>query len=145
MTITEQHIHDYIDERYVERGRDYYAQGRVVLGNISVAKIEAKCVGSRIYTVEVNPHRGRISGKCNCPAFDDYGPCKHIAATAFATAAAQKGKYSPDPTCLERLETHQKLINLLNALPKSELVNFVMNFVDDEEELLWVLDNEEHE
>lgn len=144
MTINERHIHDYVDERYVERGKDYCKQGLVHLDNISTANIAAKCVGSRIYSVYLKLHQGRILGECNCPAFDDYGPCKHIAAVAFAVIARQKGKYSPSPACIERLKIHQRLMDHLNALPKPELVNILVNFIDDDEEFLLMLvdDNE---
>ena len=138
MTLTEAQLRRYVDERYVERGREYAKRGLIVLNNVTDTQAKAGCFGSRVYAVELNLKNNRLSGVCSCPAFEDFGPCKHIAATAFAVMSAEAGTYHPHPNAIERTEEHQQIRNRLLDLEKSELVDLLMNSLDDEELNYWL-------
>ncbi len=114
MQITEQQINDFIEERYRERGRRYCEAGMVDLERIEPVKINAKCVGTQVYSVVLSLEKGRLCGDCTCPAYEDFGPCKHLAAVAYAAISQQNGSYFPSPACLERLVEHQHLKDHLN-------------------------------
>ena len=61
------------------RGRAYFTANRVALSDVADGVATGQVLGSRLYTVSVRwTNRGLISGDCNCPAYDDYGPCKHL-------------------------------------------------------------------
>ncbi len=117
----------------------------VDLERIEPIKISAKCVGAQIYSVMLCLEKGRLFGDCTCPAYEDFGPCKHLAAVAYAVISQQKDSYSPSPACLERLADHQRLKDHLNRLSKSDLVNLVMRLVEQDAELLWMLEGDEDE
>lgn len=85
MHLTDTHISSLIEERYVQRGREYYAQGMVDLITISETKVIAKCAGTRHYKTKLELKNGVLSDECSCPAFEDFGPCKHMAAVCYAS------------------------------------------------------------
>lgn len=138
MKLTEAQLRRYVDERYVERGRDYSARGLVVLDENISTQVKASCSGSRVYTVELNLKNNRLFGECTCPAFEDFGPCKHIAAAAFAVMSAEAGTYQPHPDAVERTEEHQQIRNRLMELDKSELIDLLMNSRDEDELFYWL-------
>jgi uncharacterized Zn finger protein len=54
-----------------------------------------------------------IQGRCSCPAYADFGPCKHIAATGFAAIAHDETEgYHPNETLVETLEEASELERL---------------------------------
>jgi uncharacterized Zn finger protein len=138
MKLTEAQLRRHVDERYVDRGREYAERGLVVLDKVTDMNVRASCTGSRVYAVELSLRNGRFEGKCTCPAFDDFGPCKHIAATAFAAIAAQTGTYQPNLDAQERNEELKKVRKQLMELDKSELVDLVMNTLDEDELYYWL-------
>lgn len=143
MQLTQQQINDFIEELYRERGRRYCEAGMVDLKSIQPAKICAKCVGTLIYSVELSLKNGRLFGDCTCPAYVNFGPCKHLAAVAYAVVSQQNDSYSPSSACIERLADHQHLKDRLNGLSKSDLINLIMQLVEQDEELLWILEGDE--
>ncbi len=138
MRLTEAQLRLQADERHIDRGREYAARGMVVLDKIADTQVKASCVGSRVYAVYLRLRNGRLEGECTCPAFEDFGPCKHIAATAFAVIAAQTGTYQPNLDALERNREFQQVRKQLMELEKSELVDLVMNSLDEDELYYWL-------
>ena len=79
------------------RGVAYHAQGRADLLAIDAARTLARVRGTKTYQVELWSDRGRPSGACTCPAFDDAGFCKHLVAVALAVnEAAAEGREPVD-------------------------------------------------
>ncbi|MFC4023448.1 SNF2 helicase associated domain-containing protein [Oceanobacillus longus] len=71
------------------RGMDYYKQNKVsdLLYDINYQVWTATVHGSEDYFVEINMKdfgKGSIDTYCDCPAFDTFGSCKHIAATLIS-------------------------------------------------------------
>ena len=59
MKITEAQLH-----RYVERGREYFNQGLVVLDEIAADTVRASCVGNQVYKTELYFKNARLEGGC---------------------------------------------------------------------------------
>jgi len=74
-----------------------------------------------------------LSGNCTCPAFEDFGPCKHIAATAFAVIAHNENSYEPHPAAFDRIEELHVIKMRLLEMEKPELINLLRQYVDEEE------------
>jgi uncharacterized Zn finger protein len=141
MKLTKAQLQRYVDERYIQRGQVYFEQGQVVLDTVTDSRTSAVCTGDRIYKITLELNGQELSGYCTCPAFEDFGPCKHIAATALAVMADKEKQYAANVDTIERVDEHHAVRKRLFALSKSELVDLLMQFSDDEE-FSWLLDGE---
>ena len=74
----------YFGETVLARGRAYHREGRVRLVSVEPRRVLAHVSGTEDYRVELTGKGSGIGGRCTCPAFEDRGPCKHMAATALA-------------------------------------------------------------
>ena len=135
-TLTEQSLRDYIDhETYLQRGRAYFAAGDVVLDQMTDHTIKARVVGTQVYrtTLALDRHH-QLSGQCTCPAFRDYGPCKHLAAVGLAALALNEGGYEPSEDCQERIRQQDTLRRALSSLDKEDLIALILQHLGDDEE-----------
>lgn len=142
MKITAEQIIELIDERYRERGMQILRDGMVELLKITDTTASAKCLGTRMYRVELELDDGKLVGDCTCPAFDDFGPCKHMAAVAHAvrqTGYAPSEEYEYEKEEAERLEKH------LLSKKKPQLVSMIMQMIADDPELRWMFEREMEE
>lgn len=71
-------------ETAFSRGQAYVADGRVEILDRGPQSVRARVTGSEIYRTLVTGPGAVIGGECSCPAFGDYGFCKHMVATALA-------------------------------------------------------------
>jgi uncharacterized Zn finger protein len=69
------------------RGKEYFHDQRVDITSIDAARVAASVSGSEVYAAELKGAGKQFSGKCTCPAFDDWGFCKHLVATGLAANA----------------------------------------------------------
>jgi uncharacterized Zn finger protein len=145
MRLTDLHIERLIEERYRQRGRQYFLQGLVELTSVTNAKVTAKCAGTKLYKVRLELQDGKLQGACSCPAFEDFGPCKHIAATCYATMAKCRQGYAPSEEYQERKEELGRLERYLTRKSKSELVMLVLQMIQEEPELQWMFEGEMEE
>jgi len=141
MTLSEAQLNRFVDQRYIDRGREYFERGQVVLETVTDRKVQASCVGGRVYKVSLARAGSKLNGTCTCPAFEDFGPCKHIAAVALAVMAAQKSEYTPSRGAVGQVEESRALRERLLALEKPDLVDLVLSLTS-EEDLLWLLDDD---
>ncbi|HET6618670.1 MAG TPA: SWIM zinc finger family protein [Dongiaceae bacterium] len=74
-------------DRSFARGDAYHRGGHVNILSLSADRVLAEVTGTERYRVELSGHGRTIDGSCTCPAFEDYGFCKHMVATAFAVNA----------------------------------------------------------
>ena len=70
-----------------QKGNDYFRSGHVDILATTPRGAAAAVHGSRLYTVSVEWRGKYVTGDCTCPAFSDYGPCKHLWATLLALDA----------------------------------------------------------
>ena len=66
------------------RGEAYHREGRVEILAVEPRRVLAQVTGTEDYRVNLLGAGETIKGECSCPAFDDYGFCKHMVATALA-------------------------------------------------------------
>lgn len=90
--LNEQSIRKLFPARFYERGEAYFKQGRVIGLSYNQAKQSwfAEVNGSEVYYVDVNLDEldaGKIKPYCECPAFEAYKSCKHLAAVLLAIIA----------------------------------------------------------
>ncbi|MEC5424115.1 DEAD/DEAH box helicase [Virgibacillus sp. C22-A2] len=80
-----------------KRGLEYYKRDKVsdLLYDINYQVWTATVHGTENYFVEINMKEfaeGSIDTYCDCPAFDTFGSCKHIAATLISVAHKESNK-----------------------------------------------------
>lgn len=71
-------------EKVFARGEAYHADGVVVVLSVEPERVLAQVEGTETYRTEVTGRGKNIGGTCSCPAFEDWGFCKHMVATALA-------------------------------------------------------------
>ena len=71
-------------DKVFARGNEYKEDGQVEIVSIDCLRVLARVVGSKIYRSELRGTGKKFSGSCSCPAFSDWGFCKHLVATALA-------------------------------------------------------------
>jgi uncharacterized Zn finger protein len=134
MKLSQAQISTLIDDRYIERGRAYLKAGLVELTRVTPATVAARCAGTRVYTTSLSLRNGKLSGTCTCPAAYEFGPCKHMAATALAVMAQPDG-YRPSPVVTARAAQASRLEQKLMRMSKKALADLVMQLIADEDEL----------
>lgn len=138
MNITRQQLSSFIHDRYIKRGEEIVKEGTIVLEKIHAEYIVAYAIGTGIYQVKLfkTNSSAHIKGTCNCPAFFDFGPCKHIAAAGLARM--QVG-YQPDDWCDEQIENVKNVLQSLHKQPKEKLINIIMDCIAQDQELLHLI------
>ena len=74
----------FVGDKTFARGEAYWRDGRVTIIDLNAARVRAQVSGTENHRTTVIGKGVDIGGDCSCPAFSDFGPCKHIAATALA-------------------------------------------------------------
>lgn len=77
-------VRDAAGDKIFARGETYHREGRVEIVSLTPRRITAQVLGEQRYRVTLASRTERIDGECSCPAFDDWGFCKHMVATALA-------------------------------------------------------------
>jgi uncharacterized Zn finger protein len=117
----------YIDEPYFSRGEEYVQQRLVKISSMSDTWIKGKIVGTNVYAVKLEYKHNELSGICSCPAFEQFGPCKHLAALGLALLAYHCGKYQDVDKKLEGdIEEYESFEKSLKRKNKSELIEMLI-------------------
>ncbi len=93
----------------------------------------AQVAGTEDYRTELTGHGEDIDGECSCRAFEDWGFCKHMVATALA-ANDVAGSELDSSGVLDRIRGHLKEKGI------DALVEMVMEFVERDPALFRKLD-----
>src|SRR5260370_37085784 len=88
-------LRDVAGEKVFARGAAYHEDGHVEIVTFDRTRVLARVVGSEVYRCELVGAGKKFSGECSCPAFSDWGFCKHLVATALAANSLDSG-------CLEQ-------------------------------------------
>ncbi|HKX08723.1 MAG TPA: SWIM zinc finger family protein [Stellaceae bacterium] len=115
------------------RGEEYFADGQVVILAIEPKRVLAQVAGTEDYRTELTGRGKRIDGSCSCRAFEDWGFCKHMVATALATNAEGEDQ-AGSGGALTRIRDH------LKAKSTAELVSIIMDLVERDAGLFRTLD-----
>ncbi|MGH6642117.1 MAG: SWIM zinc finger family protein [Bradyrhizobium sp.] len=65
------------------RGEAYHVSGQVEILAIDPRRVLAQVAGTEDYRVELTGQGKFFDGACSCPAYGDWGFCKHLVATAL--------------------------------------------------------------
>ena len=85
------------------RGEAYHRDGRVEILAVEPRRVLAQVAGTEDYRVNLLGKGETIKGECTCPAFDDYGFCKHMVATALAANEVDHGLQLESAGALTRI------------------------------------------
>ncbi|HEV2365976.1 MAG TPA: SWIM zinc finger family protein [Caulobacteraceae bacterium] len=96
-------------EKVFARGQAYHRDGRVEILAIESGRVLARVAGSENYRVEITGQGEDIGGKCSCPAFDDWGCCKHMVAAALGANASGGNAGAAGVGALARIREHLRL------------------------------------
>jgi superfamily II DNA or RNA helicase len=80
-----------------QRGLSYFKKGRVIDVEYDPNEVSwsATVIGSEDYQVEINLLQGKIDASCDCPAYTNFGPCKHIVAALLEIVDLQQIEILP--------------------------------------------------
>lgn len=93
-------VQDEVSQAVYQRGVDYYKQRLVRLFSTSETQISLNVMGSELYTVDFLFEKNRLSYDCDCPAYYNWGTCKHIVASDLFVKNSNPSVFKPaaDPT-----------------------------------------------
>jgi uncharacterized Zn finger protein len=66
------------------RGEAYYRDGQVEILAVEPGRVLAQVTGTEDYRTELKGNGEDVDGERSCPAWEDWGFCKHMVATALA-------------------------------------------------------------
>lgn len=126
--LTEPEVARLFDPRIYERGREYYAGGRLRRAIVYHDNLMADVKGTlpEDYHVSVDVREGKVIASCTCPYA--FGYCKHIAAVLYAWV--QRPSLFRD---LSRSEAQ------LKQLGRDEIVEIVIDMVRYDPDVLYVI------
>lgn len=81
-------LRDLSGEKVFARGQSYYRDGQVRILDLEAHRVLAQVAGTEDYRTVLAGQGQEIDGECSCPAYEDWGFCKHMVATALAANAA---------------------------------------------------------
>ncbi|MBV8168088.1 MAG: SWIM zinc finger family protein, partial [Alphaproteobacteria bacterium] len=122
-----------VGETVFERGEDYFQEGAVALLVVEAKRVVAQVAGTHDYRTEVVARGETIGGRCSCPAFADWGVCKHMVAVALAANEAD-GDPAGDGGALARIRAHLATKNV------EALVETIVGLAENDPVLLRTLD-----
>jgi tetratricopeptide (TPR) repeat protein len=101
-------LRDLAGDKVFARGEVYHRDGQVVILSIEPERVLAQVEGTDDYRTELAGRGKDIDGECSCPAFGDWGFCKHMVAAALAANAAGNDAEVDGAGALDRIRDHLK-------------------------------------
>lgn len=127
MNIQMKDIQQLIDEPYLSRGIEYFNEGVVKIITLQETSVKARIVGSCVYNVTLIFKNKTLTGTCSCPAFSDFGPCKHMAATCMAVLEGVSRK--PSKKASYQFAEYEDVERYLRGRRKEDLVELLLDIV----------------
>ena len=121
-------------EKVFARGEAYYRGDQVQILAIEPVRVLAQVAGTEDYRTELTGRGKKFGGACSCPAFEDWGFCKHMVATALAANAAGDDAEAESTGTLSRMRDHLKKRGV------DALVEMIMDFAERDPALFRKLD-----
>lgn len=126
MHITNIHLNYLVDDKYRDRGRIFYENGKVELVHVSENQVDAVVLGDtygKIYDTKLFKTADTLTGKCTCPAYEEgEGPCKHMAAAALAV---MDDNYAPTQEFFLLKEEIEQRQSDLQKMGQQELIAII--------------------
>lgn len=95
-------------EKVFARGQAYHGAGQVDILALEPGRVLAQVAGTEDYRTVLKGRGAKIEGECSCPAFEDWGFCKHMVAAALAANAAGGNGVAEGAGALTRIRDHLK-------------------------------------
>lgn len=114
-------LKELVGEKAFARGEAYWRDGLVTIIDIDGKRVRAEVSGTENYRTIVTGQGRVLGGECSCPAFSDYGPCKHMAAAALV---ANDGEACGAEGALKRIRAH------LAKKDAAALVDLIVDLAD---------------
>lgn len=117
-------------DKVFARGEKYHRDGQVEVLAIEPARVLAQVAGTEDYRTVLTGRGDKIGGECSCPAFDDWGFCKHMVATGLAANAIGPDAEAEGAGALSRIRDHLKkrgvdaLVEMIVDLAERDLALF---------------------
>jgi len=104
MEITPEELFLFVNKSFLLRGEACCKEGLIELISIEPHQAHAWAVGTKAYKVFLRRIDEKIlEGDCTCPAFKEFGTCKHLAAVGYALIKHYDGGYEPSEEYFERM------------------------------------------
>jgi uncharacterized Zn finger protein len=123
-------LREFAGEKVFARGVGYHEDGRVEIISIDSARVLARVIGSEVYRSELETVGRKFSGECSCPAFSDWGFCKHLVAIALAANDLEPGAVEQAANRLSKIREH------LRAKGIEPLIAMIMGLAERDPALL---------
>jgi uncharacterized Zn finger protein len=127
-------LRDVVGEKVFARGAAYHEDERVEIISFDGACVRARVIGSEVYRCELVGSGKKFSGKCSCPAFSDWGFCKHLVATALTVNSRGPGALEQASGRFANIREH------LRARGIEALVEMVVGLAERDPSLLTELE-----
>ncbi len=123
-------LRDVAGEKVFARGVAYHEDGQVEIVTFERARVLARVIGSEVYRCELVGAGKKFSGGRSCPAFSDWGFCKHLVATALAANSLGPGALEQASSRFAKIREH------LRAKGVEGLVEMVVGLAERDPSLL---------
>src|SRR6202165_2333539 len=123
-------LRDVAGEKVFARGVAYHEDGQVEIVTFDGTRVLARVIGSEVYRCELVGAGEKFSGECSCPAFSDWGFCKHLVATALAANSLGSGALEQVSSRFAKIREH------LRARGVEGLVEMVVALAERDPSLL---------
>ncbi|MER9947592.1 DUF6880 family protein [Mesorhizobium sp. M0047] len=123
-------LHDLVGNKVYLRGEAYWRDGLVRLLTVGPKRVLAQVAGTEDYRVELMGRAESVDGTCSCRAFEDWGYCKHLVATALAANAVVSDAEA------ESLDVFAGIRQHLESKDIATLVEMIMDFAERDPILL---------
>lgn len=100
-------LREFAGAKVFARGEAYHRDGRVEILVIEPGRVLAQVAGTEDYRAKLTGHGEDFDGECTCPAFEDWGFCKHLVATALTVNALRTDEID-GLGALNRIRDHLK-------------------------------------
>jgi len=127
-------LRDLAGDKVFARGQAYHRDGQVEILAIEPGWVLAQVAGTEDYRTKITGRGEDIAGECSCPAFEDWGFCKHMVATALAANAARGDPDADGAGALSRIREH------LRAKGVEALVEMIVGLAERDPALFRKLD-----
>ena len=99
-------LRDVAGDKVFARGVAYHEDGHVEIITLERTRILARVAGSEVYRCELVGAGKKFSGECSCRAFEDWGFCKHLVATALAANSLGSGALEEASSRFAKIREH---------------------------------------
>jgi uncharacterized Zn finger protein len=99
-------LRDAAGDKVFARGMAYHEGGQVDIVTFDRARVVARVMGSEVYRCELVGVGKNFSRECTCRAFEEWGICKHLVATALAANSLGSGALKQASSRFAKIREH---------------------------------------